>query len=93
MRYSYEIEGTGANGQTWATTGEVESARSFFIIPTMAMEDSFKKLMVGRAVYGKPGLGCDGPYTIVRMVIERIDESGSKQADDPAHSRHRAQAR
>jgi hypothetical protein len=68
--YSYTVEGTARDGQTWKTTGTVvaEFAAAF----NDAMLDSFKQLTSGRAVFGKPGIGCNGPYDIHRFTIEQV---------------------
>lgn len=74
MRYTYEINGTGANEQTWKTTGtvEVESLGEFPNVPTLALKDSFLKLTHGNAIFGHPGVGCKGPYTVTRFLIEVV---------------------
>ena len=74
MRYTYDIVGTAANDQTWSTMGEVEVEQlgNFPDVPMLALQDSFLKLTHGNAVYGLPGVGCDGPYTIIKMTIEKV---------------------
>ena len=64
--------GTAARGQTWTTTGEIEIEElgNFSAVPDLALKDSFLKLTHGNAIYGLPGVGCNGPYTITRMLIE-----------------------
>jgi hypothetical protein len=78
MRYRYEIAGTATDEQTWATEGIVETyaAGDFPAVPGLALENSFMKLTAGQAVYGHPGFGCNGPYGITRMVIEKIEDGG-----------------
>lgn len=73
MRYTYVINGTAAEGQTWVTSGliEIEELGNFPDVPMLALKDSFLKLTHGNAVFGNPGLGCNGPYTITRMLIEK----------------------
>jgi hypothetical protein len=78
MKYRYEITGSAAGGQTWISTGEIETraAGDFPTVPGLAMEQSFMKLTNGEAVYGLPGVRCDGPYGITRMVIEKVKAAG-----------------
>jgi hypothetical protein len=89
MRYRYEITGTATDAQTWTTTGEVETetdkAGDFPGVPHAALGKSFLQLTRGEAVYGHPGLGCNGPYGITRMMIERVgEESDGEQTDSRA---------
>ncbi len=74
-RYGYAVEGTASDGQTWTTTGEVdyEKEGGFPVAVQEAMRLSFEQLTQGRAVYGHPGVGCRGPYTIQRLLVERKD--------------------
>lgn len=67
MKYSYDIAGTAADGQTWETTGTVEC--EFVAAYDRAMRASFAQLTGGKAVYGEPGKGCNGPYKINRVEI------------------------
>lgn len=68
--YTFEIGGTGANGQTWTAKGTVSA--EFVDVFNAAMRESFEQITGGRAVFGKPGLGCNGPYDIDRVVIEQV---------------------
>ena len=69
--YEWKIEGTAAGGQTWSVTGTTPvKPGDFPLVPSLAIEASFDALTQGRAVYGKPGEGCNGPYTITRLCIE-----------------------
>lgn len=68
--YKFEIEGTGANDQTWITMGTV--ACEFHDVFDSAMEETFQQLTDGKAVYGKPGVGCRGPYKIDRVAIVKV---------------------
>jgi hypothetical protein len=36
-----------------------------------AMNQTFSQLTNGKAVYGKPGIGCHGPYDIHSVLIEQ----------------------
>lgn len=72
MRYTYEVSGTAAGGQTWISRGDVETelAGQFLQVPVIAVQQAFAELTQGKAVYGEPGVGCVGPYRITKMVIE-----------------------
>jgi hypothetical protein len=67
--FGYEVEGSGSNGQTFTVTGEV-TVSSWEKVFDEANRDCFIKLTSGKAVYGQPGVGCGGPYTIKKMTIE-----------------------
>lgn len=71
MNYTYEIEGSGADGNAWKTTGEVSGTPDPISALETAMYQTFEALTNGKAVYGKPGVGCSGPYTIRRVVMEK----------------------
>jgi hypothetical protein len=69
--YLYTIIGTAADAQTWEATGILEcKPGDFASLPDEAMKAAFHQLTNGKAVYGKPGIGCRGPYRITRFVIE-----------------------
>ena len=70
--YRFEIHGTAGNGQTWKTNGTVtDGDNDFMAVVDDAMRLSFNQLTGGKAVYGKPGVGCVGPYELQRIVIEK----------------------
>lgn len=73
ITYVFEISGTAADGQTWTVKGETDVDR--FGMFAQAIEDAqrfaFMQLTNGRAIYGKPGVGCKGPYTVTRLMIEQ----------------------
>lgn len=68
--WNYEVKGSGADGQTWEITGNVVC--DFINIHPTVMRDTFGKLTEGKAVFGKPGVGCEGPYDIHRVLIEQV---------------------
>lgn len=70
--WNYEISGTGGDGQTWATEGTItcEYAEVF----NVAARSSFEKLTAGKAVFGKPGVGCRGPYDVHLVLIEQVKQ-------------------
>lgn len=63
----------GQRAAKWAFTRRA----AFRVALDDAMRASFDQLTNGEAVYGQPGLGCEGPYTVTRMLIE-------EKADDLA---------
>ena len=75
IAFKYQLEGKAADNQTWKATGAVRVANlgEFPSVSHKVMEDAFEQLTRGQAVYGKPGLGCRGPYRITRMLIELAD--------------------
>lgn len=70
--YRYEIEGTGADAHTWKVEGEIANVTpgGFMDCFTKAMLAAFSQLTAGKAIYGKPGVGCRGPYKITRCVLQ-----------------------
>lgn len=71
--YKYTMKGTAADGQSWSTNGEVsvDKPGEFANALAQAQMDSFMQLTNGKAVFGKPGLGCRGPYNIDRFTLEK----------------------
>jgi len=68
--YAYEISGTAANGQTWHLKENVTLNGSLSESVEPILYQAFRKITGGRAVYGHPGVGCNGPYHITKLVIE-----------------------
>lgn len=66
--YSFNVDGHGAEGQTFHTQGT--TLCEFQHVFNIAMEETFHQLTNGKAVFGCPGVGCRGPYSIKRVVIE-----------------------
>lgn len=71
--FKYSIAGTAANEQTWSMQGTVEC--SFSNAHDMVMNQTFEALTDGKAVYGKPGQGCQGPYQITHFHIDAVEEN------------------
>ena len=70
--YRFNVTGIGAEGTTWTTVGDMHC--EFHEAFDAAMKDTFQQLTHGRAVYGSPGVGCSGPYSIQRMLVELEDQ-------------------
>jgi hypothetical protein len=70
--WHFTIAGAGADGSTFETSGTLhcELAETF----DNALCDTFEHLTQGRAVFGKPGVGCRGPYDIHRVTIEQVKQ-------------------
>lgn len=74
MRYRYKMSGTTADDQSWETSGIIYSASSNFpALSEIALRESFMALTEGRAVFGKPGVGCRGPYRIKNLTLDLED--------------------
>lgn len=75
ITYTYHITGTASQGQTWATNGQVTAEPGDFTeVVQAALIGSFEDLTSGKAVYGRPGIGCDGPYRILELIIREKQE-------------------
>ena len=80
MQWKYEVSGIGANGQTWTVVGELPGGKpgDFPQLSEKALRAVFQTLTNGKAVYGKPGVGCNGPYRIKRFVLE-VQQNGHEE--------------
>jgi hypothetical protein len=68
--YNYVMSGTAARSQTWEAAGSIELAPGDFGLAfNEAMRSAFGKLTKGEAVFGQPGVGCSGPYQIMRFSL------------------------
>jgi hypothetical protein len=72
--YTFKIKGSAADKQTWEVEGQAE-----FLNPgevselwSIALKHAFAQLTQGKAVYGKPGEGCRGPYVITHATFELV---------------------
>ena len=74
--YNFEISGRSADDQTWTVSGDVtDSANDVGAAFDAAMRLAFSRLTEGKAIFGKPGVGCKGPYSIDKIVLERSAET------------------
>jgi hypothetical protein len=71
MIIEYSIDGTAADGQTWTTKGRISA--EYPQVFSDAMAQSFQQLTQGKAVFGKPGVGCKGPYKINRFELVTVE--------------------
>jgi len=68
--YRWKMTGLAAKGQTWETEGFITiDLADFPDLLNTIMEDNFDQLTQGKAVYGFPGVGCQGPYDIKSINI------------------------
>lgn len=67
--FVYTLRGTAARDQTWEVNGTVE-AEDMRVASNSAFRDAFIQLTRGKAVFGKPGIGCQGPYRFRALHIE-----------------------
>lgn len=76
MIYAYTVSGRAANDQTWEVSGEVstDNPGAFKLMIDAALRASFETLTQGKAVHGKPGVGCSGPYQITALTIKEVDK-------------------
>lgn len=72
--YRCTVEGSAADGQTWRTesTVSIGSPGQFMELFTYCMRASFEQLTSGKAQFGRPGVGCRGPYRIRKFVLEEL---------------------
>jgi hypothetical protein len=70
--WTYEVKGTTGDGVSWQHSGSLEAKQQE--IYERVMVASFHALTTGKAVYGRPGLGCKGPYDITFLKLEAVDE-------------------
>jgi hypothetical protein len=70
--YRYKIEGSNRDGQTFKTEGNILC--KFEEAHISALRSGFKNLTCGRAIFGKPGVGCSGPYDIHSILIELVKQ-------------------
>lgn len=68
-QYQYTVVGSAADNQTWMVKGEIlcEFHEAF----DKAMRDCFQQLTQGKAIFGKPGLGCNGPYEVSYFGVQQ----------------------
>jgi len=72
--YRYVVKGLDARGQDWTVTGVIRAAEGdFVLVPQAALKSTFQKLTSGKAVFGSPGIGCQGPYKMRSLLIETTD--------------------
>jgi hypothetical protein len=72
--YRYTMHGAAADQQTWSADGviEVSNYGAFLDVPGLAAQDAFQQLTSGRAIFGRPGVACRGPYRITKLTIEEV---------------------
>jgi hypothetical protein len=70
--FSYTVSGTAIDNQTWTVNGTItlppDAVFSELIDPIIRA--AFHSLTHGKAIYGKPGVGCHGPYLITQLALE-----------------------
>ena len=76
-KYNYLVTGKAQpDGQTWSCAGVIETQNEgdFASVPERVLRHTFHMLTDGAAVYGKPGVGCQGPYKIDSMLIDKMED-------------------
>lgn len=69
--YDYKIRGKSAEGTEWETSGRLRCPLGDVL--RQALVASFADLTNGRAQYGQPGVGCRGPYEIISLSFEKVE--------------------
>jgi hypothetical protein len=75
-KYSYEVAGRSAEGQHWKVSGDINTDKpgDFAYLPAKVLATAFQRITKGEAVYGLPGVACNGPYSIDRLLIIREED-------------------
>lgn len=70
--YRYFVDGSDVNGEAFQITGYVDAVAGdvWTKVPEVIGSEVFIQLTNGKAVFGKPGLTCKGPYTIDTITIK-----------------------
>lgn len=68
--YRWTFSGTTGTGGTWTTAGVTRGGPRDIVSAFMdAGQQSFEQLTQGKAIFGQPGVGCEGPYNITRAEL------------------------
>jgi hypothetical protein len=72
--FTFHVTGIDGNRQKWSFEGRTSDSGigGFVAMTDVVMEKVFLALTEGRALYGKPGVACSGPYQIRTLRIEEI---------------------
>jgi hypothetical protein len=68
--YKFEADVRDVLGRKAICDGKVVADLGDLTVFHAVMSEIFQQLTEGKAVYGQPGVGCKGPYTIKKIVIE-----------------------
>lgn len=77
-RYKYMMDGSNRSDETWKVQGDVrvDADEGDLVTATEhVLSEAFLKLTKGEAIYGQPGVRCDGPYRVKSLLIEVEHES------------------
>ena len=76
-QFQYLMRGTAAQGQTWETQGllRILQGQPLHELMQAALSDTFHKLTSGNAVFGQPGVGCNGPYEVIEFHLYGLKET------------------
>lgn len=77
MRYRWQISGQDSRNNCWSTSGTLPGPYKpgeFDIALSDAQMQAFMQLTAGKALFGRPGVACRGPYRITRLQMEEVSE-------------------
>jgi hypothetical protein len=67
-KYMYEMVSADVDDNLVTTKGII-AASGYVDACSESQKDSFLKVTQGKAVFGSPGVGCNGPYTVVSFKL------------------------
>ena len=75
IKYAWSIHGMNAVGNSWETFGTIDTVPGdFHEMLENIQKESFFQLTEGKATFGHPGKGCAGPYSIERLVVQKLED-------------------
>lgn len=71
-QWRFTFQGKTGGGVDWKTEGECVGDIADNSVFSDAMRRSFQQLTGGKAIFGSPGAGCRGPYSITSFRLEKV---------------------
>jgi hypothetical protein len=68
--YHYRVEGKAPMDQTWSVDGDL--CCDWCNVMEYIMVQTHHELKSGKALLGKTGVKCRGPFEITRMIIKQM---------------------
>lgn len=75
-KYGYVMNGVNRTTQTWQVSGEIslDGDKGDLVVATeRVLSEAFLKLTKGEAIFGHPGVACQGPYKVRTLVINVME--------------------